>query len=304
MTIPDYQTLMLPLLKAVSDGLPHSMSSLFEELSDEFDLTVVERETRLPSGKDTYIKNRIGWARTYLKKAGLLTSPEKAVIQITKSGQDVLKNSPDRINNIFLRQFESFVQFRPRNSDKTKESLTIVDGSDFSTPEEKFESAYQEFREKLESDLLDTIKQSSPYFFEQLVVDIMVALGYGGSRKDAGEATQRSNDGGIDGVIREDKLGLDAIYLQAKKNDERSIGRPQVQEFAGALQGVRAKKGVFITTSTFTTGAKEFVQNIDSKIILIDGERLTQLLIDYDVGVSTRQSYLIKQIDSDYFNED
>ena len=303
MAIPDYQTLMLPLLKAVSDKKSHTIRSLYELLSNEFELSSEEREEVLPSGRETIIKNRISWARTYLKKAGLVSSPDKGMVQITERGVKVLKSNPEKINNVFLQQFDEFVEFRPRNY-KDKRESTGLEEPGSATPEESFDTAYQDLRDELASELLDTIKKSSPYFFEQLVVDLMIALGYGGSRKEAGKATQRSNDGGIDGVIREDKLGLDAIYLQAKKYTDDSIGASKLRDFAGALQGVRARKGVFITTTTFTKEAREYVEKIDSNIVLIDGERLVNLMIDHDVGVSNREVYKIKQIDSDYFSEE
>ena len=304
MAIPDYQTLMLPFLKAVSNGQPHSMSSLFDRLSNEFNLTADERQERLPSGKDTYIKNRIGWARTYLKKAGLLISPDKGVIQITESGQDVLKNNPDHINNRFLRQFESFVEFRPRSGDKEKEIMTIIEESDISTPEEKFDSAYYEFREQLESELLDTITQSSPKYFEQIVVDMMLAIGYGGAIKGSGETTQISNDDGFDGIINEDKLGLDTIFLQAKRWDNNTVHRPEIDKFIGAITRKGGRKGVFITTSKFSSGAVEAASGLSISIVLIDGKQLAQYMIEHDVGVFVAHTYKLKTIDSDYFNED
>lgn len=301
MSIPDYQTLMLPLLKSVADGKEYRISDLYESLSNEFGLSEEEKEERLPSGRETYIKNRIGWAKTYLKKAGLVESPEKGVIQITKTGSGILKKNPERIDNVFLRQFEGFVEFRPRNSDKEKSKIISAEETWEGTPEESFDSAYQDMRTELASELLDTIKLSSPYFFEQLVVDLMIAMGYGGSRKDAGEATKKSGDGGVDGVIREDRLGLDKIYLQAKRYTNGTVGEPELRDFAGALQKFRARKGVFITTSKFTKDASEYAEIIESNIVLIDGVRLTQLMIDYNVGVSTKEIYEIKNIDSDYF---
>lgn len=302
MPIPDYQTLMLPLLQAVGDGRVHQISKLYEKLSNEFGLTEEERNERLPSGRETYIKNRISWARTYLQKAGLLTSPKKGQVTITQEGKKLLAKPPKKINNVFLRKYPGFVEFRPRNGDRNEEieqktkTLSV-------TPSESFESAYNSLREELADELLDTIKQSEPYFFERLVVDLMLAMGYGGSRKDAGEATRKSGDGGIDGVIREDILGLDSIYLQAKRYSSEVVGEPKLRDFAGALQGVRAKKGVFITTSSFSKEAEEYVTKIDSKIILIDGNRLSRLMIDHNVGVSTKDIFEIKQIDSDYFSD-
>lgn len=303
MAIPDFQTLMLPLLKAVDDNRPHTIRSLYDSLSDEFNLNNEEREELLPSGRETIIKNRISWARTYMKKAGLLSSPSKGMVQITQRGSNVLKEKPEKINNTFLRKFKEFELFRPYNN-KGKQEPESINDSVSTTPEESFDTAYQELRNELASDLLDTIKLASSYFFEQLVVDLMIALGYGGTRQEAGKATQRSKDGGIDGVIHEDKLGLDAIYLQAKRYTDNPIGVPQLRDFAGALQAVRARKGVFITTTIFSKDARVYVEKIDNKIVLIDGKRLVNLMIDHDVGVTSREIYKIKQIDSDYFNEE
>lgn len=302
MPIPDYQSLMLPLLKAVRNGKEHKISDLYDVLSDEFKLTDDERNEKLPSGRETYIKNRISWARTYLKKAGLVSSPSKGRVQITTSGNELLSHPPKAIDNKFLRKYKGFVEFRPRETDK-KDFKTAFTENTKDTPSEKFESSYNSLREELAYELLETIKQSDPFFFERLVVDLMLAMGYGGSRRDAGEATRKSGDGGVDGVIREDFLGLDTIYLQAKRYSNNTIGEPMVRDFAGALQGFRAKKGVFITTSSFSREAENFVSRIDSKIILIDGKRLSQLMIDHNVGVSTKDVYEIKQIDTDYFSD-
>jgi restriction system protein len=302
MAIPDYQTLMLPLLRAVSNGKVHKISKLYDVLSNEFNLTEEERNKRLPSGRETYIKNRISWARTYLKKAGLINSPSKGLVQISAAGKELLQKKPKSIDNRFLRKYKGFVEFRPRERDKKlskAESSTSVKD----TPSEEFESSYNSLRDELTYELLETIKQSDPFFFEKLVIDLMLAMGYGGSRRDAGEATRKTKDGGIDGVIREDLLGLDTIYLQAKRYSETIIGEPAIRDFAGALQGVKAKKGVFITTSTFSSDAKDFVNKIDSKIILIDGKRLSGLMVDHNVGVSTKDVYEIKQIDTDYFSD-
>lgn len=311
MAIPDYQSFMLPLLRCISDGKEHPIRSIYERLSDEFDLSVGERAELLPSGGQTIVKNRIGWAKTYLKKAGLVDSPSRGSVQISARGQNVLASKPLQINVDYLRQFSEFQDFQsaPRTAKPDTPTVALAESdlreifSEQSTPTEAIESAYQRLRQDLASDLLDTIKSASPAFFERLVVDLMINLGYGGSRREAGEATKLSGDGGVDGIIREDRLGLDTIYLQAKRW-EGVVGRPEIQKFAGALQGFRAKKGVFITTSHYTKEAREFVGQIDSKIVLIDGERLANLMIDYGVGVSSKQIFEIKQIDSDYFAEE
>ncbi|MCP4608260.1 MAG: restriction endonuclease [Planctomycetes bacterium] len=301
MPIPDYQSIMLPLLKLLSDGQEHSLREAIEKLGSEFSLTEDERKELLPSGRQATFDNRVGWARTYLKKAGLIESTRRGYTRITARGKQVIKDSPERINVKYLGQFEEFNQFRSLRHEKT-ESAKEWDEDSEDTPEELLESAYSKVRQDLVAELLQTIKSCSPTFFEHLVIDVLVKMGYGGTRKDAGKAMGRSGDGGIDGIIKEDRLGLDTIYIQAKRWDN-SVGRPEVQKFAGALQGHRAKKGIFITTSTYTKEAEEFVTNIDNKIVLIDGDMLGQLMIDHDVGVSRMALYEIKKVDTDYFTE-
>lgn len=299
MTIPDFQSLMLPLVRYAADGKEYSLREAIEALADEFHLSDAERRELLPSGSQSAFDNRVGWSRTYLKKAGLLSSPRRSYFQITSRGQEVLASNPARINIGFLRQFPEFLEFQ-RGQSKDSE-VSIADGTELITPEESIESAYQRARATLAADLLQTIKDCSPDFFERLVVDLLVRMGYGGTRKDAGRAIGRSGDGGIDGIINEDRLGLDVVYIQAKRWDSTSVGRPEIQKFAGALQGQRARKGIFLTTSTFSKDAQEFVSRIESKIVLMDGETIAQLMIDYGVGVNTVATYELKRVDSDYF---
>jgi len=302
MAIPDYQSLMLPLVKLASDNNEHSLQEATQSLAKQFNLSDIEITELLPSGRKTRFYDRVGWAATYLRKAGLLSSPGRGRFQITQRGLEVLKSSPSRINVEFLEQYEEFVEFRTRK-DKADESINTKENIDIQTPEEAIEAAYQNLRQTLADEVLQTVKNCSPTFFERLVIDVLVKMGYGGTRKDAGKAIGRSGDGGIDGIINEDRLGLDVIYIQAKKW-EGSVGRPELQKFAGALQGKRAKKGVFISTSTFTSEAKEYVSQIDSKITLIDGETLSQLMIDYSVGVNSIVTYELKRMDNDYFIEE
>ncbi|PTB88211.1 restriction endonuclease, partial [Pseudidiomarina aestuarii] len=279
----------------------HTLRSLYERLSDEFGLSHEERSELLPSGNQSIIENRIGWAKTYLKKSGLLEYPKRGHVQITKRGLDLLQQGYAELKARDLRQFDEFQEFTNQTSELHGEANPAEEVAlEEATPTEAIEAAYQRLRDELASEIMAQIKDSSPIFFERLVVDLMIKMGYGGSRKEAGEATRPSADGGIDGIIREDRLGLDTIYLQAKRWDN-VVGRPEIQKFAGALQGERAKKGVFITTSSFSREAKEYVNNVDSKIVLIDGERLTGFMIDFGVGVSTRQVFEVKQLDSDYF---
>lgn len=298
MNIPDYQSIMLPLLAFAGDKEEHSIREAIEALADKFELTAEERKHLLPSGRQPAFDNRVGWARTYLKKAGLLKSPRRGYLQITDRGLAVLEQDPPEINYNFLMQFDEFVAFRTHKRDD--DGKAKVEDDDAQTPEEEIESAYQELRDALAAELLDTIKDNSPTFFEQLVIDLLVKMGYGGTRQDAGQAIGRAGDEGIDGIIKEDRLGLDIIYIQAKRWDN-PVGRPEIQKFAGALQGQRASKGIFITTSAFTQAAWDYVGLINNKIILIDGEELAKLMIDYNVGVSVVATYELKQVDTDYF---
>lgn len=272
MPIPDYQKLMLPLLKLLANGQELHFSPLVNILSDEFNLSDEERKQLLPSGQMTTIKSRSGWARTYLKKAGLIEQPKRGYVKITARGLEVLEKNLVQIDNKFLEQFPEFIAFRDAGKSEIEPQVPnlITD----TTPEESIENAFFNLNSQLSSDLLEIIKSSTPSFFERLVVELLLAMGYGGSRIDAGRAIGQSGDGGIDGIIDEDKLGLDSIYIQAKRW-EGSVGRPEIQKFVGALQGNRAHKGVFITTSEFTKDAQEYVKNISNKVVLINGFTLT-----------------------------
>ena len=303
MPIPDFQTIMLPFLKSLEDGQEHQMREIIEVVAGEFNLTDEDRKALLPSGQQYTFDSRVGWARTYLKKAGLIDSPVRGYFKITDRGRQVLMDSPPKITVNYLRQFKEFEEWRSapkidkgeqQEKEPTKENLT---------PEELIESAYKELREDLASELLKKVKSCSPSFFERLVVDLLLAMGYGGSRKDAGMAIGRSGDEGIDGIIKGDKLGLDVVYIQAKRW-ENPVSRPEIQKFAGALMGKKAKKGIFITTSSFSKDAGEYADKIESKIVLIDGETLAQLMIDHDIGVSNYMTYTLKKIDNDYFAEE
>jgi len=301
MPIPDYQATMLPLLRFAGDGAEHSLRDAIESLAGEFKLSDEERRDLLPSGQQEVFANRVGWARTYMKKAGLLRTTRRGFFQITERGQSALEQKPARIDAKFLEQYQEFREFKAlrkqpaTNSESEEEEQTR-------TPEEALERAYQNLRSDLAADLLTQIKQSPPALFERLVVELLVKMGYGGSRKDAGRAIGKSGDEGIDGIIKEDRLGLDIIYIQAKRWDN-TVGRPDIQKFAGALQGQRARKGIFITTSDFSRDADDYASRIDSKIVLIDGEELAQMLIDHNIGVAPVASYEIKRVDSDYFTE-
>lgn len=306
MPIPDYQTIMLPLLRLAADGQEHSFRDAVDKLAEEFSLTPDERTELLPSGGQALFNNRVGWASTYLKKAGLLEAPRRGKFRITERGRELLQTNPQQIDNTVLEKYPEFVEFRSlrrqpsRPDEKPSEERASRDNE---TPEDALSSAYRQLRRELEAELLDEIAKCSPTFFEQLVVDLLVAMGYGGSRQDAGRSVGRSGDGGIDGIINEDRLGLDVIYIQAKRW-QGTVGRPEIQKFAGALQGERARKGVFITTSNFSGEAITYAKGIDSRVILIDGDQLAKLMVDHNIGVSVSGSYEVKRIDSDYFSEE
>lgn len=306
MAIPDYQTLLLPVLKLAADEKEHKFSQAVEELADQFKLSMEERNQLLPSGSQTVFNNRVGWARTYLKQAGLLASPKRGFFTITPKGSELLATNPEKIDISVLEQFPEFIEFKSRRKEKNEDDsgLELPDQRDLSqTPEDALASAYTKLRSALEAEVLNSVKEASPSFFERLVVDLLVQMGYGGNRQDAGKALGRRGDGGIDGIINEDRLGLDVIYIQAKRW-EGSVGRPDIQKFAGALQGQRARKGVFLTTSCFTKDAVEYASHIESKIILIDGEQLSRLMVEHNVGVSTVGQYEVKKLDSDYFDDE
>ncbi len=298
MAVPDFQTIMLPLLNIASDGQEHSGHEFLEELAKHFQLNDEELNELLPSGKQTRFYNRVGWARTYLIKSKLLEMPKRSYYQITARGKEVLVSNPSRIDMNYLKRFPEYIEFKEKeNERKEKEQIEEVEES---TPEEILENAYQEIRETLAQEALENVMACSPSFFERLVVELLVAMGYGGSRRDAARAVGQTGDEGIDGIIDEDRLGLDTIYVQAKKW-ANSVGRPEIQKFVGALAGKRAKKGIFITTSFFSSEAAKYVSDIDTKVILIDGKRLAELMIDYNIGVNEVTTYKLKRIDSDYF---
>jgi restriction system protein len=302
MAIPDYQEIMLPLLKLVSDGQEHALRELISKLTSEFRLTAEESQQLLPSGNQEVFVNRVGWARTYMKKAGLLQNVRRGVFRITERGKDVLKREPTRIDNELLEQFEEFRAFKALRHTEASSGAPPVP-EEVRTPEEGLEDSYRNLQVELAAELLERIKASPPSMFERIVVDLLVKMGYGGTRLDAGRAVGKGPDEGIDGVIKEDRLGLDAIYLQAKRW-EATVGRPEIQKFAGALQGQRARKGVFITTSDFSQEALNYVQMIESKIILLNGQQLAEFMIEYGVGVTPVSTYVISRIDSDYFEGD
>lgn len=298
MTIPNFQKFMLPILQQSSDGKPHTLIELWEPVAEMFNISEEEKKEKLKTGGQSRYYNRLNWARSYLKKAGLLFYPERGAFQITERGREVLSQNPVDIDIPFLKQFEEFNEFQERKTNQ--EDKRETEGAE--TPEELIESTYKQLRKTLADELIDTVKGCSPTFFERLVIDLLVKMGYGGTRQDAGQALGKSGDEGIDGIIKEDRLGLDVIYIQAKRW-EGVVGRPEIQKFVGALQGKRARKGIFITTSHFTKEAREYASNIENKVILLDGDDVANLMLDYNIGVATEASYEIKRIDSDYFIE-
>jgi restriction system protein len=302
MPIPDFQSVMRPLMDIIADGKEHSMREALDCLAEHFRLTDEERKRLLPSGQQEVFTNRVAWAKTHLRMAGLLEATARGVFKITPRGLEVLRTTKDRVDLRLLQIQPGYLEARGRKKEKPTPNGESGRTDTNQTPEESMEESFQALRESLGRELLAQLKRSSPSFFERLVVELLVRMGYGGTRKDAGQAIGRSGDEGIDGIIKEDRLGLDTIYIQAKKW-EQTVSRPEIQKFAGALQGFRARKGIFITTSDFSKEAADYAGRIDSKIVLIDGDQLWNLMIDFGIGVSTTATYEVKRIDNDYFSE-
>lgn len=303
MPVPDFQSFFKPLLEIATDGKERSLKEAREKIAEYFNLTDEDRAELLPSGNQTKFDNRVAWAKSYFVQAKVLESPRRAYFKITDRGKKLLAQGHERIDVKVLNQYPEFVEFHtPSKQNKSVPTPSPEEGIS-ETPEEVLQKAYQSIRSDLAGEILERIKSNSPAFFENLVIDLMVAMGYGGSRVDAGQSVGQSGDEGIDGIIKEDRLGLDVIYLQAKRW-EGTVGRPEIQKFVGALHGKRAKKGVFITTGKFSEEAHEYVKSIDPKVILIDGRALANYMIDFNLGTSTGVTYEIKRIDSDYFAEE
>jgi restriction system protein len=302
MSVPDFQSFFKPLLELASDCNEHSIKEAREKLANYFEMTDDDLSELLPSRTQKTFDNRVAWAKSYFIQAKVLKATKRAHFMITDRGAELYNQGHDRIDIKILNQYPEFREFhkaKKSSNDKPKNDQP----SESSTPEELLQQSYQNIRDDLASELLNRIMDNSPEFFEKLVVDLMVAMGYGGSRLDAGRSIGRSGDEGIDGIIKEDRLGLDVIYLQAKKW-ENAVSRPEIQKFVGALHGKRAKKGVFITTSSFSKSAREYVEHIDPKVVLIDGTKLANYMIDFNLGTTTSAIYEIKRADTDYFIED
>jgi restriction system protein len=308
--VPDFQTIMLPVLEVLKDKKEHSLQDLIQQISDKFNLSVEERNEFVPSGTQTKIYNRVTWVMTHFKKAKLIVSPKRSTFIISEAGLKTLKSNPQRVDLKFLKEIPEYRQWEKtyiKNwqenhfSEKDNE-ITVQQEDTTQTPEELLDYSYSQLKEVLAIEIIEKIKECSPKFFERLVVDLLIKMGYGGYRKEAGRVIGKSGDGGIDGIINEDKLGLDSIYIQAKKW-EGAVGRPEIQKFVGALAGQGAKKGIFITASFFTKEARKYQPKNDTKIVLIDGKDLADLMIEHNIGVATKINYEVKKIDSDYFEE-
>jgi restriction system protein len=309
MAIPDYETLMLPVLRVAGDGQEHRIRDVIERLAHDFGLTAEERQQLLPSGKQARFDNRVHWAKGYMVQAGLLEATRRGHFRITDRGRKILAESPSHIDNKHLSRFPEFVQFLDRN--RTPSVLAPVDTGmplasvETQTPDEILRSAVNEIEAALRKELLDRIIAAPPAFFEQLIVTLLLAMGYGGSRADAGQIVGRSGDGGIDGVIDQDALGLDRVYLQAKRYAvDNAVSEPEIRAFSGSLGAAKANKGVFVTTSYFTQPAQSFAERHPFRIVLIDGEQLTALMIRHNVGARIDETLYIKKVDEDFFVEE
>ena len=300
MAVPDFQTLMLPALALVGKQSPITAAEVRDALAQEFSLSTDDLAQMLPSGKQATFTNRVAWAYSYLKQAGLISSPRRGAYEITERGRSVLSARPARIDIAFLTQFPEFQAFR-QGGEAREGAAEVAQPAAALTPDEEIRAGHERLRTALASQLLDRVRTVSPAGFEQLVVDVLVALGYGGSRKDAAQVVGRGGDEGIDGIIKEDRLGLDTIYVQAKRW-QTTVGRPEVQRFAGALQGQRARKGVFITTSSFSADARAYAAGLQTTIVLIDGPMLAQLMMDAGIGVSEAETIRVLRADEDYFD--
>ena len=299
MAVPSFQKFLLPLLRAYADGKDHRPREMINPMAKQQGLSEEDISELLPSGTQTKLENRVKWALYYLFRAGLLHRPERGIYSISEEGRAVLANPPSLIDRQSLSKYPSFREFQS----KTKIVPNTDDPPVNLTPDEQIENAYRELNETLVSDLKDQTAMMNPYSFEQLVIDLLFAMGYGGSREEAAQVTKKSADEGIDGVIDQDRLGLDVIYVQAKRWKDQ-VGRKEIQSFIGALAGKQANKGVFITTSNFSSHASDYAHSVSQKVILIDGTRLAELMVEHDIGVSTKRNLLIKRINSVYFEDD
>jgi len=308
MSVPDFQSLMLPELRALGEGEVTS-AELRDRVAKAAGLTEDDLAEMLPSGRQSTFVNRTSWANLFMQRAGLVDKVRRGVYRLSDEGKKVLANPPARVDLRYLAKYPSFVEWRQASAEgravEDAESSPAGQATIVAvTPEEQMERSHESLTAALQTDLLDRVRELSPAFFESLIIDLLTAMGYGGGRAEMGRAVGKSGDGGIDGIIKEDALGLDIVYMQAKRYAaENSVGRQDIQGFAGSLDGVRATKGIFFTTSTFTKGALEYVEKIAKRIILIDGQALAKLMIRHNVGVRTTTTYEIKKADENYFSE-
>jgi restriction system protein len=304
MPIPKYDEMMLPILRILADGAEHPQRELADKIADHFHLTAEERAEMLPKVRATYLRHRLGWAGFSLRRAGLADNPRTGTLRITEQGRKFLASNPTHLRAADLKVFPAYAAFveKMRNEGGTEAKAESVQSGTQETPEERIEAAFTELNETLVTDVLSQLAKIDPFRFERVVLDLLVAMGYGGSFKEAAAVTQKTGDEGIDGVINEDRLGLDVIYIQAKRW-KANVGRQEIQNFVGALAGKKASKGVFITTSGFNDNATDYAAGLHQKVILIDGQRLAELMIEHGIGVAEEHAYRIKKIDSDYFDE-
>jgi restriction system protein len=305
MAVPKYDEMMLPILRILADGTEHPQRELADKIAEQFKLTAEERAARLPKVKATYLRHRLGWAGFSLRRAGLADNPRTGTLRITEEGKKFLQNNPSQLRAADLKKFPAYAAFleKTRGEGGTAVSKPNADEQlQHETPEERIESAFSELNSTLVTELLARLATIDPFRFEQVVLDLLVKMGYGGSFKEAAAVTQKTGDEGIDGVINQDRLGLDVIYIQAKRW-KSNVGRQEIQNFVGALAGKKASKGVFITTSSFNGNATDYAAGLHQKVILIDGRRLAELMIEHGIGVAEEHAYSVKKIDSDYFEE-
>lgn len=302
--IPDYQSLMRPVLECAKNG-PRKVSEVIEEISDKLGLTEEERRQMLPSGKQTVITNRVHWARTYLKQAGLVSNPKRGWYELTDRGREVTEEPSAQVNTKYLERFQEFQEFKSRTKETDNDNATEPSEMDEgTTPDENLQAAHKRLNAALAASLLDSVRKASPAFFERLIVELLLAMGYGGSSDDAGRALGQTGDNGVDGVIDQDPLGVDQIYLQAKRYAAgNTVGGSEIRDFFGALSLRKATKGIFVTTSSFSPAATQTADNLGSRIVLIDGAQLAKLMIQYDIGCRDKDVLHIKELDEAFFEE-
>ncbi|MGI8526415.1 MAG: restriction endonuclease [Pseudolabrys sp.] len=305
MAVPDYQTLMLPLLHhARAKGGETHVGALVDEIGNELKLTTEELAALIPSGGQTLLLNRLHWAKSYMQRAGLIESTRHGYFKVTSRGESLLKEGPSRIDNSVLAKFPEFVEWKKISAGGAPTQFVQNADLEEGSPDDQIAAGYRKTQEALAADVIDRVRKAPAVFFERLIVDLLVAMGYGGGRAEAGKALGRSGDGGVDGVINEDALGLDVVYIQAKRYAaNNTVPISTIRDFVGSLEGYRVSKGVFVTTSSFPASATEYIQKVSKRVVLIDVEDLSRLLIKHKIGVRTKDVYEINVIDEEYFSE-